>query len=89
MDEQEQTLFERFEKDTNHQFIMKLTEFSARITGLVLVVALILLSVNTGEFGTSVLTLALALLLITLVFAVVEELVRRRIQKRVNREISQ
>ena len=89
MDEQEQTLFDRFEKDTNHKSIMKLTEISAKISGFGLVGALILLSMDSGQIGTKVFTVALVLLFITLLFAVVEEVVRRRIQKRVNRVLGQ
>ncbi|MGW8247175.1 MAG: hypothetical protein ACWGOV_03615 [Acidiferrobacterales bacterium] len=89
MDEQEQTLFDQFEKDTNHQFIMKLTEISAKISGFSLVGALILLSANSGDIGAQAFRVALVLLFITLLFAVVEEFVRRRIQKRVNRVLGQ
>jgi ABC-type multidrug transport system fused ATPase/permease subunit len=89
MDEQEQTLFDRFEKDTNHKSIMKLTEISAKISGFGMVGALILLSMDSGKIGTKAFTVALVLLFITLLFAVVEDVVRRRIQKRVNRVLGQ
>lgn len=89
MDDQENTLFERFEKDTKHQFIMKLTQITARISGLLIVSALILLSLQMDKFGHPVFKTALVSLFITLLCAIAEELVRRRIQKQVNRELRQ
>jgi len=89
MDEQEQILFDRFEKDTNHQFLMKLTEITAKLSGLLIIVALILFAANISRFGYPVFKGALAFLFITLLFAIAEERVRLRIQNRVNRELEQ
>jgi membrane-bound ClpP family serine protease len=87
MDEQEQTLFERLEKDTNHKLLMKLTEISAKISGILMILAMILLYVDIGQFGHPALDAALVSLLITLLLAISEEWVRRRIQNKVNREL--
>lgn len=87
MDEQEQTLFDRLEKDTNHRLLMKLTEISAKLTGILMISAMILLYVDIDRFGYPVLDAALVSLLITLLLAISEEWVRRRIQNKINREI--
>jgi len=87
MDEQEQTLFERLEKDTNHRLLMKLTEVAAKLAGVLMILAMILLYVDIGRFGYPVLDAALASLLVTLILAISEEWVRRRIQDRVNQEL--
>ena len=87
MDEQEQTLFERLEKDTNHKMLMKLTEISAKLTGALMILAMILLYINNDRIGYPVLDAALVSLLVTLILAISEEWVRRRIQNKVNREL--
>lgn len=87
MDEQEQTLFERLEKDTNHKMLMKLTEISAKLTGALMILAMILLYINSDRIGYPVLDAALVSLLVTLLLAISEEWVRRRIQNKVNREL--
>ena len=86
MDEQEPTRFERLEKDTHHQFLMKSTEALAKVTGVLMIVALALLYANIDRYGYPVLSVALGFLLATLLFAIAEERVRRRIQQKVNRQ---
>jgi len=87
MDEQEQSLFERLEKDTNHKLLMKLTEITAKLTGVLMILAMVLLYTNISRFGYPVLYAALALLLTTLLLAITEEWIRRGIQDRVNQEL--
>ena len=87
MNEQEQTLFERLEKDTNHRLLMKLTEVSVKLTGYLMILAMILLYIDIDRIGYPVLDAALASLLATLILAISEEWVRRRIQNKINQEL--
>jgi hypothetical protein len=87
MNEQEQTLFERLEKDTNHRLLMKLTEVSVKLTGFLMILAMILLYIDIDQIGYPVLDAALVSLLVTLIFAISEEWVRRRIQNKINQEL--
>ena len=87
MNEQEQTLFERLEKDTNHRLLMKLTEVSVKLTGYLMILAMILLYIDIDQIGYPVLDAALVSLLVTLIFAISEEWVRRRIQNKINQEL--
>lgn len=87
MEEQEQTLFDQYEKETWHRVLVKSTELLAKVSGLSLIAALILLYADSDKIGYPVLEFALGSLLVTLLFAIAEEVVRRKIQKKVDREL--
>jgi len=87
MEEQEQTLFDQFEKGTSHRLLMKLTEALAKLSGISLIIALVLLYLNSEKIGYPALELALGSLFLTLILAIAEEVVRRGIQKKVDNEL--
>jgi uncharacterized protein (DUF58 family) len=89
MDEQEQVLFDRFEQDTNHQFLIKLTAGMAKISWLLVAVGIILISAKSTKFGYLILIVALVLLFLSFCVGIGADRVRRRIQKRVDRELQQ
>jgi Flp pilus assembly protein TadB len=89
MDEQEQALFDRFEKDTNHRFLLKLTENLAKFSWLLVAVAVILVVAKKTGIGYPLLIVALVFLFASFSLGVLADRVRRRIQERVHRELGE
>lgn len=87
MDEQEQDLFDQFEKDTNHRFLMKLTESIAKFSWLLVAVSVILVVAKVNRVGYPLLVVALFFLFASFCFGILADRVRRRIQERVDREL--
>lgn len=87
MDEREQELFDQFEKDTNHQFLLKLTERMAKFSWLLITVALVLIFLKYKATGYPLLIYSLVILFTSLFLGIYAERVRRRIQQRVDREL--
>ena len=87
MDEQEQKLFDQFEKDTNHQFLLKLTERMAKFSWLLMTVALVLIFLKFKATGYPLLVYSLVILFTSLMIGIYAERVRRRIQQQVDGEI--